>query len=94
MWFLDAIRQLRNAYTHDISMCDETILAMALREKNAPHLLMAISAVEKDGYDYSSHVVLLMENPAILRFGIMHEALQYLGMSYRQWAPGETPANQ
>jgi hypothetical protein len=91
MRFLDAIRQIRNAYAHDITCYDETMLSMILKEKNAEQLLGAISSVEPTGYDFRKHLSIAAKSPGIIRFGIMHGLLQYLGMSYRQWGDGEVP---
>ncbi|MBN9360890.1 MULTISPECIES: hypothetical protein [unclassified Devosia] len=89
--FLDAVRTIRNAYAHDIAACGETILAMVLRDRKSRQLLLAMSSVDEIGYDYDQHVVMIMDDPSVLRFGIMIELLQFMGMSYRQWGPGETP---
>lgn len=79
--FIEAVRDVRNAYAHDVRNLDVRMIELIKRRSDKSGLLKRLGLLSEpsDAKLLATHE----KNPNILRFGIIASTLRFLNLAYR-----------
>lgn len=78
--FIDATRQIRNAYAHNIKYIDVGLIDLIKQRPDKSLLIKNLSAIES--YDEANLIASYEKDREFLRFGIIDSAMRFLVYAY------------
>lgn len=78
--FIESIRDLRNAFAHNIKYVDDSLLTVIRTRQNWRTILRRLSPVEN--YNETEWLEMIQRDGGLLRFAILHYLLVFMTLAY------------